>query len=336
MGSIIFSTGDLADSLSETAGSKAGLALSVEQICDHLSGSRFPDVIRSSELGPSRVRAEDYESMFYKLLYRIGHTPEEFNGDVMGAGQRFKYLKQGMEEDYDAMMELLIAYVSPDPRGMGKLLEDPIPFVKQVEAELGSQAMLMAIEKYRTIYLGVTLNPHSFSSSTLWTNQLHLDKLVDGTKAAPVGGNFIDQRFVNYLAANTDRLSDLHWRLFESLTAEFYSREGYRVELGPGSNDDGVDVRVWDESSQGTDKPLCLIQCKRHKGKIDRVTVKGLHSDVEFEGAQYGVIVTTSELSPGARSTIAFRGYPIREVNREAVINWLQTLRKPGTGIVRV
>ncbi len=131
-------------------------------------------------------------------------------------------------------------------------------------------------------------------------------------------------------------MPEMHWRKFEELAAEFFHREGYHVELGPGSNDDGVDVRIWQRNSEPTDKPLCLVQCKRQKAKVNRVIVKGLYADVQYEGAEYGVIVTTSELSPAARSTVAARGYPIQEVEREGLKKWLSVLRTPGTGIVRL
>ena len=109
------------------------------------------------------------------------------------------------------------------------------------------------------------------------------------------------------------------------------------VELGPGRNDDGVDVRVWkDDQAHSTDSPHFIIQCKRQKRKIEKIVVKGLYADVHFQKADYGLIVTSSELSPGAKDTISVRGYPIREVDGKAIRDWLDVLQKPGTGIVRV
>ena len=82
--------------------------------------------------------------------------------------------------------------------------------------------------------------------------------------------------------------------------------------------------------------PHCLIQCKRQKEKIEKVVVKGLVADVQYEGAALGLVVTTSELSPGSRNTISARGYSIKEIDRKGLSGWLQKLRTPGTGIVRV
>ncbi len=90
-----------------------------------------------------------------------------------------------------------------------------------------------------------------------------------------------------YLSNNHDRIGEMHWRQFEKLTAEFYDRDGYKVELGPGSDDDGVDVRVWKPDASPSESPLCIVQCKRQKDKIEKVVVKGLHADIQFEQAEY-------------------------------------------------
>ena len=148
---------------------------------------------------------------------------------------------------------------------------------------------------------GMKLSPHSLIRYVDWRRPLVLRELFSGVKAEPERGTYIDQRFIDYLAGNKEKLPSMHWRKFEDLTAEFFAREGYQVELGPGSNDDGVDVRIWKAGQDAANHPHCLIQCKRQKSKIERVVVKGLSADVQFEGADYGLIVTTSELSPGAR-----------------------------------
>jgi restriction system protein len=340
LGTIIFSPGSLADGLSETAGYKAGLALSVAELCDHLSGTNYPDLIRDSENRVARVRAEEYESMFYKLLHRIGYTTEEFNGDTTGVGLHHKYRNTALYEIFLGVTTLFVEMwpnLLEQAASDGTNMIDPTPFFKASLDKYGVEGGRLALERLETMDRGMNLNPHSAFRAVDWDKPLALKKLFAGTsKDAPAGGKFIDQRFVNYLSNNLDRVPEMHWRKFEELTAEFFHREGFEVELGPGSNDDGVDVRVWRPGSAPTEKPLCLVQCKRQKEKIGRVIVKGLYADVTHEGADYGVVVTTSELSPAAKSTISARGYPIRQVEREAVNKWLEVLRTPGTGIVRI
>lgn len=337
MGSIVFVPESLADSLSETAGYKAGLALSVTELCDHLGGTHFPDIIRASETHAVRLRAEEYEDLFYKLLYRIGYTVEEYDGDITGIRLYHKYKDTALAE-WTGVIELFNEFMPKlmdDTVAKGSMSIDPSPLLRACYDKYGRLGLDMAMERIEIINRGIHLSPHSILRYTEWTSPIELSTLFKGGGSEPEFGRFIDQRFINYLSKNQDRLPDMHWRKFEELAAEFYQAEGYQVQLGPGSNDDGVDVRVWKPGQATTENPHCLIQCKRQKAKVEKVVIKGLHADVGFEGADYGLIVTTSELSPGARNTIAARGYPITEINRAGLSEWLEKLRTPGTGIVR-
>jgi restriction system protein len=338
MGGMIFDPESLADSLSETAGYKAGLALSVDELCDHLSGTDYPDIIRASETHVVRLRSEEYEELFYKLLYRIGHTPEEYDGDITGAKLFHKY-KTSAQTEWAGVTELFIEMwpkLMDEAAAKGTKLVDPRPFIQASVDKFGRIGLDIALERLEVLARALNLSPHSIVRYTEWRAPLALSALFKGGSGEPEYGRYIDQRFIDYLSKNQGQLSAVHWRKFEELTAEFFHREGYEVQLGPGSNDDGVDVRIWKPGQSASDNPHCVVQCKRQKEKIERVVVKGLHADASFEGAEYGLIVTTSELSPGARRTIAARGYPIREINRAGLNEWLEKLRTPGTGIVRV
>jgi len=334
-----FEPGSLADRLSETSGYKAGVTLSIDEICDHLSDTEYPDIIRDSEEVWVRLRSEEYEALFYKLLHRIGYTEEEYDGDYTGVNLFHKYRKNGLLDEYQGIHEIFNKTWGPlleQAASSDSKLINPTPFVKKCYEKYGTIGAKMALEVVEVFDKAVTLNPHSIGRAIEWSSTLSLSKLFTGTTDMPEYGRFIDQRFINYLNKNMTKLSNIHWRKFEELTAEFFDREGYKVELGPGSNDDGVDIRIWKADSIPTERPLCLVQCKRQKKKIERVVVKGLHSDVQYEGAKYGIVVTTSELSPAARTTITARGYPIQEVNRDGLTKWLTKLRVPGTGIVRI
>lgn len=338
MGGMIFDSKSLADSLSETAGYKAGLTLSVEEICDHLSETEYPDVIRTSETRMVRLRSEEYEELFYKLLYRIGYTAEEYDGDVTGVKLYHKYKNTALGE-WMGVTQLSIEIwpkLIEETAAKGSKSIDPRPFIQACYDKYGRLGLDMAMERLDYFNNALNLSPRSITRYTEWVSPLSLSALFKGGRDRPEFGRFIDQRFINYLSRNQEQLSAVHWRKFEELAAEFFHREGYSVQLGPGSNDDGVDVRVWKPGKNASDHPHCLVQCKRQKTKIERVVVKGLHADVNFEGAEYGLIVTTSELSPGARKTIVARGYPIREIERRGLNVWLEKLRTPGTGIVRI
>lgn len=336
MGSINFGPKVLPDNLAEIAGYKAGLAMSVEEICDHLTGTFFPDIVRDSETSGVRLRSEKYEDLYYNLLHRIGYTRELYLGPSIEHAKLFhRFEANSVELDfYMSVTATMNHFMRTEIQNGNKNPTDPRAILAEVKKVLGVSGVKIAIEMYEIINRGIFMNPHRGIGSE-WINPLELKGLFRGTNQQPEKGRFIDQRYIDYLSNNQDRLGDIHWRQFEKLTAEFYERDGYKVDLGPGSGDDGVDVRVWKPDVSPGDSPLCIVQCKRQKDKIEKVVVKGLYADVQFEQAEYGVIVTTSELSPGAKTTISARGYDIQAVEKDGVKRWLTKLRTPGTGIVR-
>lgn len=143
---------------------------------------------------------------------------------------------------------------------------------------------------------------------------------------------FFDQRFIDFLVVNIDDLALIHWRQFERLVAEHFHREGYAVELGPGVNDDGVDIRMWPSEADQAGPALLIVQCKRVREKVEKVVVKGLWADMQSEGAARGMVATTRSISPGAQDTITARGYAIDSADREAIANWLEIMRTPRQG----
>ncbi|MNZ36151.1 Restriction endonuclease [compost metagenome] len=340
MGSILFDPEILGDSLSETAGYKAGLALSIEEMCDHLVGTRYSDILRASETQVVRLRSEDYDELFYKLLHRIGYTKEEFNGDVTGLGLFHKYRDTKLEHVHAGVQAIFIEIwpkLIQAAIAKGTKILDPTPYIRAAHERFGIEGARLAVERIEVLDAGLRLSPNSGLRYTEWRSVEALETLFKGGIGEVQVGRFIDQRFVNYLMANHDRLSDMHWRKFEELTAEYFHQQGFFVDLGPGSNDDGVDVRVWKQSQdESVDPPHMIIQCKRQKAKVEKVIVKGLHADMQHLNAEYGLIVTTSELSPGAKETIIARGYAISEVDKIGLKDWLKALEKPGSGIVRI
>ncbi len=146
-------------------------------------------------------------------------------------------------------------------------------------------------------------------------------------------GRFLDQRFVDYLDANFGDVDSMNWRRFEALVAEYLTRLGFAVELGPGRGDDGVDIRAWPLDVDPAGLATIIVQCKRQGRKIDKAVIKALAADVHWNGADVGLLATTTSWSPGARSVAQTRDYPVLELNRDAVRSWVRAMRTPGIGI---
>lgn len=206
-------------------------------------------------------------------------------------------------------------------------------FAEEARRKHGLVGMGMAIDLIRELDATRVQSPWSIARRCEWKDTQALSDLFDSEDLLTFYGQFFDQRFIDYLAKNFGEIDKINWRKFEGLTAEFFHRIGFSVELGPGRNDNGVDIRIWPEEGRSGLPPTALIQCKRTKGKIDKAVVKALWADVHHEKAEAGVIVTTSVLSPGAAKTCAARDYPINEANRETVKSWIEAMRTPGSGI---
>ena len=64
MGAMWFDKGEFADHLHELIGYKAGIAVSIEDMCELLSDTPYPDDIMQSEKYGIRIRSENYEELY--------------------------------------------------------------------------------------------------------------------------------------------------------------------------------------------------------------------------------------------------------------------------------
>jgi restriction system protein len=339
MGAIWFNEGTLADHLHEIVGYKAGVAASIEHLCDLLSGTSHPDLIQSSEKHTVRLRSEEYEDLYYALIHKVGLTDRPYRGMIELSLLTRKLENIGGEKFATEIMQIYSSEIEAETKialAQGRKLLDPTQIIRKAAQRFGGKglnAIMMVIDAFERHR---NLSPHSSSRWVEWSNIEKIESIFSRTTTSPAYGTFFDQRLIDYLSVNHEKLESIHWRKFEELIAECFINFGYKVEIGSGSHDDGVDIRVWIPSEETSSPPEYLIQCKKQKGKIDKVTVKGLYADVVHEKSKMGLLVTTSEFSPGARSTVSARGYPVSEVNGQMLKQWLNELRTPGTGIVRV
>lgn len=159
-----------------------------------------------------------------------------------------------------------------------------------------------------------------------WDGAVALDQLFQGEHVPDNPGVYLDQRYIDYLAKNGEDMGKIHWRNFERLTTEFFRRQGYEVSLGPGTKDGGVDVRAWTDLESKAGPPLMLIQCKRYKDVVGIETVKAFWPDVHFEGAEKGLIATTSSVSRDSKKLCDARMWPLTFAEAAEVQKWARTM----------
>ncbi|MGE0825518.1 MAG: restriction endonuclease [Candidatus Binatia bacterium] len=100
---------------------------------------------------------------------------------------------------------------------------------------------------------------------------------------------------------------------FEEFVAAMFRKEGYVVELTPGSGDHGIDLML------RKDNQLSVVQCKRWTAPIGEPVVRDFFGALMNIGAQSGYIITTSAFTSQAL-TFA-QNKPIRLIDLAALLD---------------
>jgi Restriction endonuclease len=122
-----------------------------------------------------------------------------------------------------------------------------------------------------------------------WIQRLASERLYD-----------LHRETYEYFAHNPDHLKRLEWRQYEELLDSIFRNQGFRTELGPGTNDGGVDIRLY--QSQSIPALVTLVQAKRYTKKpIGLDAVAALFGNAVQQGASRGILATTSRFQPKAK-----------------------------------
>ncbi|GAB2962066.1 restriction endonuclease [Streptomyces heilongjiangensis] len=331
MGAIVLSGRDVVGYLTDLIGFKLGLAITEDELTEAASGHGLSDVWPDTMDATYRYRSEVMEELCQVMLAAFG------DADATHALSFPAVMPQLMREFPDLMddpgaLDYTLKRLPELSPASGTNVIDPRPLFREVEERWGSRGILIAGRLMQIINRNLMASPWSRVRRQDFSSLLELRDLFDSEKLPVPLGLFFDQRFIDFLEANSASLDRMHWRQFEGLVAERLRRKGLRVEIGPGRGDEGIDVRAWEADSDETAPAVMLVQCKRTRDKVDRVVVKALAADVMFEGARSGMVATTSSWSPGARKTVEARGYPVEETNRDTLVTWLTEMRTPGCG----
>jgi restriction system protein len=337
LGSIWFPGCELAPTVSEMVGYKAGVALSRDRMVELIEGSMEAEgFFDTDDQALVRVRSEELEAVVHELLFKLGHTstPRRVH-PAIGVYHRFKGRPDDLQkalsilEKWTAFMVAAIERV----RATGERVVDPTPFLDEAFREYGHFGARVALQLFDDLDTMLVQNPWNAIRRTEWKDIADLEDLFRSEALTTLHGEFFDQRFIDYLARQFDDVDHMNWRKFEGLAGEYFHREGFQVKLGPGRNDEGVDARIWPKDGDPSRPPAILVQCKREKEKVSKVVLKALYADVLHEKAKSGLIVTTSTLSRGARQVRSARSYPIRDADRGTLRKWLEEMRSPGSGV---
>jgi hypothetical protein len=132
----------------------------------------------------------------------------------------------------------------------------------------------------------------------------------------------ITAELIAYFAHHPEDLHRLTPRAFEELLSAVFANQGYRSELGPGWNDGGVDIRLYQKDSIG--EILTLVQAKKYSPDrpIRLEAVAALSAIVDKEKANRGLFVTTSRFLPQSSTFAAQSGFRLVLADSQDIAKW--------------
>lgn len=331
MGSINISRQTTVDLLTEFAGFKAGVILTRVELSEllHDYDQNLSQGIASDEIGGFRFHSSEFEDICAYILYKLGNIDEP--STVPRHIRLFHQVKADPKKlaCYEHVMGCYTDFmrsVLADPPPYGTAL-DPEPFLMAAMKGWGKNGLDMAIEVIEGLNHQLHISPYGRIRSRDWEDAAELESLFKSESLETMYGSFFDQRFIDYLYRNFDKIGEIHWRKFEGLAAEFFERQGFRVNIGPGRNDDGIDLRIYPGEVLENAPPLIIVQCKRQKEKIGKTLLKSIYADVLHEKSKSGLIVTSSYLAPGAETMRMAREYPVEAADRNTLKTWINKMK---------
>jgi restriction system protein len=117
-----------------------------------------------------------------------------------------------------------------------------------------------------------------------------------------------------------DDMYKLSPRKYEEFLEIVFLNNGYRTVLGKGSNDGGVDLRLY--SHDLVNESITLVQAKRYKNPIELQAVQALTAVVDDQKANRGLFITTSRYLPCAEKFAARQNSRIQLASSKEVAEW--------------
>lgn len=322
MGRIRASHGYFLDLASEEVACSSGVLLTDNNI-NTLSVRYDIDEFRYLERSDLEtvMRPEDFEDAVLNIRKAIGNLPDTKVGQFCLLDASIELGKKGADAIKIGKAYLAISesgkYTSLGKDAIEEIIaitgQDPLHVLKFLHA-------VGEMQQRRMNFL------YGRVSQKTWDGAVSLDRLFEGEHIPDDQTVYLDQRYIDYLARNGEEMGRIHWRNFERLTTEFFRRQGYEVDLGKGTKDGGIDVRVWTDKDSKSGPPLMLIQCKRYKDVVGIETVKAFWSDVHFAGAEKGLIATTSSVSRDSKKLCRVRKWPMTFAEAAEIQKWVRTM----------
>lgn len=150
---------------------------------------------------------------------------------------------------------------------------------------------------------------------------LYQQKIITPTQLILVED--INDQLLTVLAKDPSLMYALAPRKFEELVARMFSDYGFDVELTPATRDGGYDIFA--TLRNAATSFIALIECKRYAPSkpVGVEIVRGLYGVTEREGANQGLVVTSSSFTRGAIEERARIGSRMALKDYQTLATWL-------------
>ena len=140
--------------------------------------------------------------------------------------------------------------------------------------------------------------------------------------------NDIHHELFQYFEQCPQALLNLQWREFEVLVYELLRNQGFKVELGPGRADGGIDIKMLQTDPIGD--ILTAVQIKKYRPDraINLQAVQALHGAAVADGIPRTAFVTTSSYSPSAKRFANRRNVQMSLFISRDVVDWCKHARR--------
>ena len=217
---------------------------------------------------------------------------------------------------YDAVIYQIIL------RTIHELLEDDVVdaldavvfngWVTSIDPSRGNEttACILSVQAKREEFLAINLTNVEPKACFKSLKGVGSSKLHSITPVAPIvqmrreDGRFVSAREIANTLDDSVNLAAMDWEDFEHFIRELFELEfatgGGEVKVTQASRDGGVDAIAFDPDPIRGGK--IVIQAKRYTNTVGVAAVRDLYGTVMNEGANRGILVTTSDYGPDAYS----------------------------------
>ena len=205
-------------------------------------------------------------------------------------------------------------------------------WVENVDPATGQrgEGCIMSVQARRDEFLGLNLAEIEPRSCYRALKGVSAAKLATLTPVQPIlkldtgDRRFVESRDVAQDLSEESNLATMDWESFEHLVREVFEQEfvsqGGEVKVTQASRDGGVDAIAFDPDPIRGGK--YVIQAKRYTRTVGVTAVRDLYGTVLHEGADRGILVTTSDY--GADSVNFAKDKPLTLINGAELLSLLE------------